>query len=372
MKRFSLSVITLAFLASCTSTPEGFTINGELTGEIANGTSVFLKTTDSVKRALIEVDTASVENGVFSFTGKADGPQLHYLFIDGVRGNAPVILENGSISFKAQKDSLSFAEITGTPQNDFFMEYIGESRTLAEMSRSMNEEFRKANAPGVKDTAIIQSLQEEYKELQEKAKNFELDFLKNHPDALISTLILDKVVSSKLLTYKEIEELFNSLSPQMQETRPGKRVKKYLEDGKATAEGSVAPDFSGPDPNGGTIALQEVKGKATLIDFWAAWCKPCRIENPNIVAVYEKYKDKGLQVIGVSLDKTKEDWINAIEMDGLLWNHVSNLQYFQDPIAQLYKIDAIPAAFLLDENGVIVAKNLRGAELEAKVAELLN
>jgi thiol-disulfide isomerase/thioredoxin len=112
-------------------------------------------------------------------------------------------------------------------------------------------------------------------------------------------------------------------------------------------------------------------GKVTLIDFWAAWCKPCRAENPNVVSAYKKYHDKGLNIIGVSLDRSAEDWKKAIADDGLIWNQVSHVAYFEDPIAKLYGVDAIPAAFLLDENGVIVAKNLRGSQLEEKVAELL-
>ena len=108
------------------------------------------------------------------------------------------------------------------------------------------------------------------------------------------------------------------------------------------------------------LALNDVKGKVTLVDFWAGWCRPCRAENPNIVAVYEKYKDKGLNVLGVSLDRNRDLWLQAIEEDNLQWSHVSNVQYFQDPIARLYNINAIPAAFLLDENGIIIAKDLRG------------
>ena len=120
------------------------------------------------------------------------------------------------------------------------------------------------------------------------------------------------------------------------------------------------------------MALADVLGKVTLIDFWAAWCKPCRAENPNVVSVYNKYHDKGLNIIGVSLDRTADAWKKAIEDDGLRWNHVSHVAYFNDPIAKLYNVNAIPAAFLLDENGVIIAKNLRGPALEEKVAELLN
>ncbi|MBT8296773.1 MAG: TlpA family protein disulfide reductase, partial [Maribacter sp.] len=130
--------------------------------------------------------------------------------------------------------------------------------------------------------------------------------------------------------------------------------------------------FSAPTPTGEILALNDIKGKATLIDFWAAWCRPCRAENPNVLKVYNKYHDKGLNIIGVSLDKTAEAWKKAIKDDGLIWHQVSNTAYFNDAIAKMYNVDAIPAAFLLDENGVIVAKNLRGPALEAKVAELLN
>lgn len=364
------ALLLLGGVVSCETSPEGYVVNGALRGELENGTKVFLKTTDSLSRGLVDVDTTTVENGVFQFTGAHTVPKMYYLFFEGVRGNAPLILENGEISFAAQKDSLGFSKLEGTIQNELFMEYLEESRRLSSMARSMNEDFNQARMK--QDTAMMESLRTEYLEFQEKAKTYELDYVKANPNALISALILDKVVSTKGLPVKEVEELYQKLSEEIKLTKPGKRIKEQLDKLKATAIGATAPNFSAPTPEGAPLALADVKGKLTLIDFWAAWCRPCRAENPNIVAVYEKYKDKGLNVVGVSLDKKAEDWKKAIDDDGLAWNHVSNLQHFQDPIAQLYGVNAIPAAFLLDENGVIVAKNLRGPALEAKVAELLN
>lgn len=234
-------------------------------------------------------------------------------------------------------------------------------------------------AQNANDQATIASLRDEMEELQNEYKTFELEYIKNNPDALISALLLERAISSKAVESAKIQEMFNALSKEIQDSKPGKRVatnveklKKSEEAEKKTAVGAKAPNFSGPTPDGKEIALTDVLGKATLIDFWAAWCRPCRAENPNIVSVYKKYHDKGLNIIGVSLDKSEEAWKKAIADDGLEWNHVSHIAYFNDEIAQQYNVDAIPAAFLLDENGVIVAKNLRGPALEAKVAELLD
>ncbi len=190
---------------------------------------------------------------------------------------------------------------------------------------------------------------------------------------------MDRAIASREFSSNEIQAMYDAFTPEVKETSAAKKIveqlnllKDFEEQSKSTEVGAKAPEFTAPGPNGQEIALNQVLGKVTLVDFWAAWCRPCRAENPNVVAVYNKYHEKGLNIIGVSLDRKAEDWKKAIEDDGLTWNHVSHVQYFNDPIAKLYNVDAIPAAFLLDENGVIIAKNLRGPALEAKVAELLN
>ena len=136
--------------------------------------------------------------------------------------------------------------------------------------------------------------------------------------------------------------------------------------------GDKAPEIELKNPQGEVIKLSDLKGKYVLIDFWASWCRPCRVENPNLVQLYRSNKDRGLRIVGVSLDKEKNKWIQAIKDDGLVWNHVSNLQFWNDPIAKLYKVSAIPATFILDDKGVIIARDLRGIELYNKVEELLS
>ncbi|MGB3143418.1 MAG: TlpA disulfide reductase family protein [Maribacter sp.] len=371
--RSSILILIMGLLAvSCNQSKDSFTLNGELRGELEEGTSVFLKKIGENNQP-VEVDTTEIKNGKFTFTGVANTPELHYIFVDQLPGYTAVILENGEIEFNAQRDSMGFAEIKGTFQNDTFSDYMKQSRELSMQAQSIQRDMQSASG----ETAM--ALQDELKELTEEYRGFEMEFIKGHPNALISALVLDRAVATKSVEVDEAEEIYNAMTPEIKNSEPGKkiqegieRLKQSEEAGKKTAIGSKAPEFSGPNPEGKELALSEVMGKVTLIDFWAAWCRPCRAENPNVVAVYNKYHDKGLNIVGVSLDKTKEAWVKAIEDDGLTWNHISNIAYFNDQIAALYNVDAIPAAFLLDENGVIVAKNLRGPALEEKVAELLN
>ncbi|VXC29775.1 TlpA disulfide reductase family protein [Maribacter litoralis] len=372
MKNSIVILLAGILLFNCNSKPESFTLNGKLRGELTDGTRVFLKTIGENNQPM-DIDTATTTNGEFTFTGKSDIPELHYIFVEQLPGYTAVILENGEIQFNAQRDSMGFAEISGTFQNDAFADYMEQSREISMQAQSIQQDMKSASG----EAAV--ALQDEMKELQEEYKTFELDYVKNNPNALISALVLDRAIATKAVSLEEVEEIYNTLSEDIKNTKPGKQVQEGIEKLKASEEagknssiGAKAPEFSGPSLDGSELALKDVMGKVTLIDFWAGWCRPCRAENPNIVAVYNKYHDKGLNILGVSLDRTEEAWKKAIAEDGLEWNHISNIAYFDDQIAKLYNVDAIPAAFLLDENGVIVAKNLRGPALEAKVAELLN
>ncbi len=375
MKKIFISFCTLMAIVSCSDKKDSYNIAGTLTGDLENDTKVFLRKMGE-NRQLVDVDTALVQNGKFTFTGEAGIPELHYVFVDQLQGNMVVIIEDGEIQLSAQKDSLGLAQVEGTPQNELFSDYMEQSLAISQRAQSVQSDLQGAAIK--KDTVLVNSLRDEMMELQEEYKNFELDYIKDNPTGLISVLLIDRAMASRMVATEKIQALYDGLSPEIKETTVAKDILKNLEALKAkdeneknSAVGAKAPNFSAPTPTGEELALNDALGKVTLIDFWAAWCKPCRAENPNIVNVYNKYHEKGLNIIGVSLDKKAEDWKKAIEDDGLTWNHVSNIAYFDDAIAKLYNVDAIPAAFLLDENGVIVAKNLRGPALEQKVAELL-
>ena len=187
-------------------------------------------------------------------------------------------------------------------------------------------------------------------------------------------MLLSELVSKKEITASEATELILKLSPKISGLRITKELKKSLAEIKQSDVGGQAPGFSAPSPDGTIISLEDAMGKYTIIDFWASWCRPCRAENPNVVRVYDKYHDKGLNIISVSLDKAgqKNRWVKAIADDKMDWFHVSNLKSWQEPIAKMYGVRSIPATFLLDENGTIIGKNLRGAALESKIASLFN
>jgi len=377
MRNFLFAATTLLLLASCSSEPDSYTVKGTLRGDLKENTQVFLKKIDDNNQP-VEIDTTTLVGGTFEFTGVSNIPELHYIFVDNTPGYTAVILENGVINFNAQRDSLGFAKVDGTFQNKVFFDYLDTSRELSEKARSIQNDLRQSVGSGDQDTNG-KALRDEMEELQAEYKKFEAEYIENNPNALIAALLLDRAIVTKAIENSKIEDLYQNLSDAIKNTSSGKKVLKSLEKAKeenkkakSTEIGSKAPLFSGPNPSGEIINLKDKMGKVTLVDFWAAWCRPCRAENANVVAVYNKYHDKGLNIVGVSLDRTADAWKKAIEADGLTWNHISNIAYFDDEIAKLYSIRSIPAAFLLDENGIIVAKNLRGAALEEKVAEMLN
>ncbi len=370
MKKILNVCVAILLLATACNKPKEnqYIVTAKIDG-VNNGTNVYLKKV-SFSAPIQEVDTTQVQDGSFTFTGESTEPQMHFIFIDGVKGNVPVILEEGNITLELYKDSLNASKISGTPSNDSFTKFLEGTKAINKKLVSLREDLFKAQREN--DTTTMSSLRDEFFEIQEEGKNYELNFAENNPDSYVTLMLIHRYLLNKAHSTNKVKELYDNLPEALKNSEEGKEVAKLLTDALKVEVGSKAPNFSAPNPEGKTIALNDVKGKVTIIDFWAAWCKPCRAENPNVVKVYNKYHEKGLEIIGVSLDKNKEDWEKAIADDGLPWHHVSNLKHWNEPVARMYNVNAIPATFILNEEGVIVAKDLRGDALEEKIAELLN
>jgi peroxiredoxin len=194
-------------------------------------------------------------------------------------------------------------------------------------------------------------------------------------DQPASLAVINLLQQNNLLDRDKYIDLYISTSDKLKKEWPDYEIAKQfiemVDKMKATAIGQISPEIEMPNPDGQIIKLSSLRGKYVLVDFWAKWCGPCRKENPNVVRAYQKYKDKGFEVFGVSLDRNKEDWVQAINEDGLTWTHVSDLKYFDSKAAHDYNISAIPFSILLDPEGKIIAKNLRGAALDKKLEEVL-
>jgi len=357
---------------------DGYVIKGTAKG-VYNGMRAYLKTTDE-KGVPVTKDTAIVMNGEFSFDGKIDHPQMWLLSMSNVPGVVPIMMENETITVNFDKNKIENSEVTGTKSNDALSGYTKGFQALSDKRNDLNKEF--STSASSTDPALKAKISADYASLNEKINNYPYEFLeKNNKDNYFSLSLIENILKSKPTDLTPMEKAFDNMEDEIKNSHYGEIVKNQLAQLKMQNErlsmldiGKMAPNFSAPDPDGKQLSLNEIKGKATIIDFWASWCGPCRRENPNVVKVYEKYKDKGLEIISVSLDRPgqKNRWLKAIEDDKLTWHHVSNLQYFNDPVAQQYNIQSIPATFILDADGKIVAKSLRGQALEDQIAQMLN
>ena len=222
------------------------------------------------------------------------------------------------------------------------------------------------------DNLLATEIKNDIAAINESEKKYKIEFISDNPNSLFAVLLLTEMVSKKDISPTKATSIADNLSPKVASTTSAKKLKSTINTMKKADMGSEAPNFTAPQPNGEMLSLSDALGKYTIIDFWASWCKPCRRENPNVVRVYNEYHEKGLNIISVSLDKAnqKDRWLKAIEDDNLTWYHVSNLKGWSEPIAKTYNVRSIPATFLLDENGNIIAKNLRGSALDAKIASL--
>jgi len=367
-----LLLFTLAlFFVSCQETSKTILVKGTAQGA-ENGTRmVFQKINENTQP--FDVDTIFIENGSFTFEiEKKDFPEIGLLTFENLNTNVIFFIEDKNLNATIFMDSIYSSKISGSKENDLFNAFTVEIKKFNERKQHNMLEFQEARKN--MDNQTIVRLQTENAVLVNEKKLFKKDFLEKNNTTLLAVMLLNEMFTRQELTIEESKKLFAGINPKLENNAIVKQIKTKLEAAQIAQIGGMAPDFSGPTPDGSTLTLQEALGKVTLIDFWASWCRPCRQENPNVVNVYNQYKDLGFKIISISLDKPgdKERWLKAIADDKMDWQHISNLEYWSEPIARLYGVKAIPATYILDESGRIVAKDLRGPALGKKIGELLS
>jgi len=329
---------------AATQASEGFVIEGNVTGY-----------PDGTKIALLNGQTGQPEQqgGIyqnkFRFTGKVTVPSFKVILVNQQPPYLTLFIDNSHISINATNTAFDKAQVTGSPAHD---EYVKLTGVLSPYQGVLTN-----SAPA--DEATLSALKADItRYLQANGKAYP------SPMAIIRYTQVTEDFSTA-------EEWYKLLHPDVQKTDMAQYVSRQIAENKVNGIGTLMADFTQADTSGKPLSLSAFRGKYVLVDFWASWCRPCRQENPNVVANFLKYRDKNFTVLGVSLDKSKPAWLEAIATDQLYWSHVSDLQGWGNAVAQQFGINSIPQNFLIGPDGKIIAKNLRGPALESKLSQLL-
>jgi peroxiredoxin len=324
-------------------------INGTLRN-LAEGMPITLLSSDGQGGVLA---STTIRQGKFVLKAQLPEPAVYLLQLEPQQ-MIPLFVGNEAITLTGDAKQPDDIKVSGSPLHDAFMEYSSLIQPMLTKSEQLNSQ---AAAYTNNNTAILNTADA---------------FLNNRTASPVSALML-LVIRRFAPAGDYIEKRYNSLQPLAQQSVYGKILAQGINEQKfgPTPVGSMAPDFSQNDVNGTPVSLSSFKGKYVLVDFWASWCRPCRDENPNVVQNYQRFKDKNFTVLGVSLDRAKDPWIQAIADDQLTWTHVSDLKFWSNAVAQQYKISSIPQNLLVGPDGKILAKNLRGPALESTLCQFL-
>ncbi len=347
-----------------------------LTGEVQPAQKGWVKVEKFNENAFSLVDSVELKGTKFDVKMEVTKESEFYKITLLGKRQIPLVLnendKNVKISVDANSPSLDYS-IKGSPDSQNYQKLNGMLDKISKEKQRLGDEFN--NAQG--KPAEMERIEEEFYDMQRKSIIEIKKFIADVRPSIVC------IVASNTLVPEEEFEFLKNLAQDIQKAHPNSpysqkfsnqvaKMEAQMQEKSHVAVGKVAPDIALPTPEGGTLKISDLRGKYVLLDFWASWCRPCRAENPKVVQLYAQYKPKGLEILGISLDKDDKAWKKAIADDNLTWKHISDLKFWQSEASQLYKVQSIPATFLLDKEGKIIAKDLRGKALRNKISELLD
>jgi thiol-disulfide isomerase/thioredoxin len=368
----SLVISTSIAFVSCDSKKNDAYLSGEI--KDGYGKKIYLDQLQLISQSAVTVDSATIdEKGQFAFIHFKPNLNFYRVRMDQQNFAILVLDSTDKVAFVADAKNLADAKITGSKETDAFNEFNAISKKYKMRVDSLQQVFQAELMKDPNDSVKINKLKTDidavYQGLISKWADELAAKVKQHSDKFASIIALQMLDPQK---YPDVyEQLDKGLGLKYPQHPMVQMLHKMAARQAALAPGTPCPEIALPGPDGKEVRLSSFRGKIVLIDFWASWCKPCRADMPFMVQLYKKYKNKGFEILGISLDKEKENWLQAIKQDGITWPQASDLKFWNSEVVSLFNIEAIPYTVLVDKEGKIIAKGLRGPELEEKLKQLL-
>ena len=362
MKKILLGILVAVIFASCSTNPTYV-----ITGSAENANKIYI--VESANRSYSTLHEITVTDGKYTVKGSVEHPKLVYLAYEPDKPFKSFFLENSKITITGNRNNSENTEISGSVSNELYKKYFDANKEIDNYQEGLYAKYVELSKEEGHEEELAQ-IEREFNKSDEDRKFLVINIVEENPKSAVSTYLLYR--NSYRFNADEINNAFNLLTKEAKLHSDYATLEDYVQRLNNVAVGKKFLDFSMEDTEGKMVKLSDFVGAGyLLVDFWASWCGPCRQENPNVVAAYNEFKDKGFDVLGVSLDRNKDPWIKAIADDNLTWHHVSDLKYWDNEAAALYAVRSIPSNVIIDKDGFIVKKNIIGKELQEYLTSIL-